>query len=79
MFQNVVWEKLKRGEEDRHSGWLQAGQKYSLENIQGGSTLRLYDLTYLDRGIYRCLATGLDTETGRAVTVFQDVYFYPGI
>ncbi len=42
-----------------------------------GSTLHLFDVTPLDRGLYRCLASALDPATNQLVTLFQDTEFNP--
>lgn len=42
-----------------------------------GSILHLFDVTPLDRGLYRCLTTALDPSNNQLVTLFQDTEFTP--
>lgn len=51
--------------------------QYDIHIRPHGSTLHLFDVNPLDRGLYRCLATALDPGTNQVVTLFQDTEFYP--
>lgn len=51
--------------------------QYDIHTRAHGSTLHLFDITPLDRGLYRCLATALDPSANQVVTLFQDTEFYP--
>ncbi|XP_075229921.1 uncharacterized protein LOC142329323 isoform X2 [Lycorma delicatula] len=80
MISNIVWERADLG----HGNSLDdiyrdhgIQQDYILLSRPRGSTLHLLDVTPLDRGLYRCIASALDPNTGNTVTLFQDVHFYP--
>lgn len=51
--------------------------QYDIHNRPRGSTLHLFDVTPLDRGLYRCLASAVDPSTNQMITLFQDTAFNP--
>ena len=51
--------------------------QYDVHMRPQGSTLHLFDVTPLDRGLYRCLTTALDPTTNQLVTLYQDTRFSP--
>uniref|UniRef100_A0A8D8XVJ5 Ig-like domain-containing protein n=1 Tax=Cacopsylla melanoneura TaxID=428564 RepID=A0A8D8XVJ5_9HEMI len=79
MISNVVWERADIGGRDLHQIYKRAGvpHQYDVHIRPRGSTLHIFDVTPLDRGIYRCIATGMDPSTNRVVTLFQDTDFFP--
>ncbi|KAI5730619.1 hypothetical protein M8J76_015691 [Diaphorina citri] len=79
MISNVVWERADIGSRDLHQIYKRAGvpHQYDVHIRPRGSTLHIFDVTPLDRGIYRCIATGMDPSTNNVVTLFQDTDFFP--
>lgn len=51
--------------------------QYDVHQKPHGSTLHLFDVTPLDRGLYRCITTAMDPITGQVATLFQDTEFFP--
>lgn len=54
-------------------------QTYDMHLRSRGSTLHFHEVTLLDRGLYRCLASSVDRLTGEPLTIFQDTDFYPDV
>ncbi|XP_065209367.1 uncharacterized protein LOC135837871 [Planococcus citri] len=79
MISNIIWERADMGTRDLSSLYRRHGisHQYDIHTRPHGSTLHLFDVNPLDRGLYRCLATALDPGTNQVVTMFQDTEFYP--
>ncbi|RZF40866.1 hypothetical protein LSTR_LSTR003376 [Laodelphax striatellus] len=77
---NIIWERADLGDNNSLDEiYRQHGiqQDYILFTRPHGSTLRFLDITPLDRGLYRCIVTALEPTSGKRLTLFQDVHFYP--
>lgn len=79
--QNIVWERVDPGRADKELAMRRMGevQTYDMHLRPKGSTLHFHDVTPLDKGLYRCLASSVDRLTGESQTVFQDTDFYPDV
>ncbi|XP_015377027.1 PREDICTED: uncharacterized protein LOC107171307 [Diuraphis noxia] len=79
--QNIVWERVDPGKADKEMAMRRMGevQTYDMHLRPKGSTLHFHDVTPLDKGLYRCLASSVDRLTGEPQTVFQDTDFYPDV
>lgn len=79
--QNIVWERVDPGKADKEMAMRRMGevQTYDMHLRPKGSTLHFHDVTPLDKGLYRCLASSVDRLTGEPQTVFQDTDFYPNV
>ncbi|CAH1726288.1 unnamed protein product [Aphis gossypii] len=78
---NIVWERVDPGKVDKEMAMRRMGevQTYDMHLRPKGSTLHFHDVTPLDKGLYRCLASSVDRLTGEPQTVFQDTEFYPDV
>ncbi|VVC31344.1 Immunoglobulin-like domain,Immunoglobulin-like fold [Cinara cedri] len=78
---NVVWERVDPGKADKEKAMRRMGevQTYDMHLRPRGSTLHLHDVSQLDKGLYRCLASSVNKLTGEPQTVFQDTNFYPAV
>lgn len=76
-----MWERVDLGKADKERAMRRTGevQTYDMHLRPRGSTLHFHDVTPLDKGLYRCLASSVDRLTGESQTVFQDTDFYPDI
>lgn len=81
VLQNIVWERVDPGKADKEMAMRRMGevQTYDMHLRPKGSTLHFHDVTPLDKGLYRCLASSVDRLTGEPQTVFQDTDFYPDV
>ncbi|XKL59870.1 hypothetical protein PGB90_000886 [Kerria lacca] len=79
MISNVIWERADMGTRDLNVLYRRHGitHQYDVHTRPHGSTLHIFDVTPLDRGLYRCLASALDPNTNQMVTLFQDTEFNP--
>jgi len=80
--QNIVWERVDPGKADKEMAmrrWTGEPRTYDMHLRSKGSTLHFHDVTPLDKGLYRCLASSVDRLTGESQTVFQDTDFYPDV
>ncbi|XP_050429075.1 uncharacterized protein LOC126838586 [Adelges cooleyi] len=78
---NIVWERVDPGKVDKEFALRRLGemQTYDMHLRPRGSTLHFHDVTPLDKGLYRCMASSVDKLTGESQTIFQDTEFYPNI
>ncbi|BET02776.1 Hypothetical protein NTJ_15594 [Nesidiocoris tenuis] len=77
---NVVWERADLGAlRDLDQLYKSLGQSraYAVTTRPNGSTLTLANVSPVDQGLYRCMATAMDPSTNAMFTLFQDIPFYP--
>ncbi|CAH0746925.1 unnamed protein product [Bemisia tabaci] len=81
MLSNIVWERADMGMRDLNTLYRRHGipHQYDVHVRPRGSTLHLFDVSPIDRGLYRCIATAMDPANNRVITLFQDTEFYPDL
>ncbi|KAG8323122.1 hypothetical protein J6590_009767 [Homalodisca vitripennis] len=82
MLQNVVWERADLGDRNSLNNIYRSfglPHAFTIHTRPSGSTLHLLTASPLDKGLYRCIVSAVDTASPEspALTVFQDIEFLP--